>query len=58
MFKSIKGVLVEYGRGGHSSGHTHPKSAIIYATVLEAALAVLITDIGAKLEIAVETSDA
>jgi quercetin dioxygenase-like cupin family protein len=33
--KSIKGVLVEYGPGGHSPGHTHPKSAFIYATVLE-----------------------
>ena len=34
--KSIKGVLVEYGPGGYSPGHTHPKSAFIYATVLEA----------------------
>jgi quercetin dioxygenase-like cupin family protein len=33
--KSIKGVLVEYGPGGYSPGHTHPKSAFIYATVLE-----------------------
>jgi quercetin dioxygenase-like cupin family protein len=33
--KSIKGVLVEYGPGGLSPGHTHPKSAFIYATVLE-----------------------
>src|SRR6516225_8705441 len=33
--ESIKGVLVEYGPGGHSPGHTHPKSAFIYATVLE-----------------------
>lgn len=33
--KSVKGVLVEYGPGGHSPGHTHPKSAFIYATVLE-----------------------
>jgi len=32
--KSIKGVLVEYGPGGSSSAHTHPKSAFIYATVL------------------------
>ena len=36
--KSIKGVLVEYGPGGHSPGHTHPKSAFIYATVLEGAI--------------------
>ena len=33
--KSIKGVLVEYGPGGTSPAHTHPKSAFIYATVLE-----------------------
>jgi quercetin dioxygenase-like cupin family protein len=33
--KSIKGVLVEYGPGGSSPGHIHPKSAFIYATVLE-----------------------
>ena len=31
--KSIKGVLVEYGPGGYSSGHTHAKSAFICATV-------------------------
>src|SRR5215475_2447929 len=36
--KSIKGVLVEYGPGGYSSGHTHAKSAFIYATVLEGAI--------------------
>jgi quercetin dioxygenase-like cupin family protein len=33
--KSIKGVLVEYGPGGGSPGHTHARSAFIYATVLE-----------------------
>jgi len=33
--KSIKGVLVEYGPGGSSPPHTHARSAIIYATVLE-----------------------
>jgi quercetin dioxygenase-like cupin family protein len=33
--KSIKGVLVEYGPGGYSPGHKHPKSAFIYATLLE-----------------------
>ncbi len=33
--KSVKGVLVEYGPGGYSSAHTHAKSALIYATVLE-----------------------
>jgi quercetin dioxygenase-like cupin family protein len=26
-------VLVEYGPGGYSPGHTHAKSAFIYATV-------------------------
>jgi quercetin dioxygenase-like cupin family protein len=36
--KSIKSVLVEYGAGGYSQGHTHPKSAFIYATVLEGAI--------------------
>jgi quercetin dioxygenase-like cupin family protein len=36
--KSIKGVLVEYDPGGYSPGHTHPKSAFIYATVLEGAI--------------------
>jgi quercetin dioxygenase-like cupin family protein len=36
--KSMKGVLVEYGPGGSSSAHTHPKSAFIYATVLEGAI--------------------
>ena len=38
--KSIKGVLVEYGPGGHSPGHTHPKSAFIYATGLRGRSAV------------------
>jgi quercetin dioxygenase-like cupin family protein len=33
--KSMRGVLVEYGPGGSSRAHTHPKSAFIYATVLE-----------------------
>jgi quercetin dioxygenase-like cupin family protein len=36
--KSVKGVLVEYGPGGYSPGHMHPKSAFIYATVLEGAI--------------------
>jgi quercetin dioxygenase-like cupin family protein len=36
--KSIKGVLVEYGPGGASPAHTHPKSAFIYATVLQGAI--------------------
>jgi len=42
--KSIKGVLVEYGPGGHSPGHTHPASAFIYATVLEGAIASQVND--------------
>lgn len=33
--KSIKGILVEYAPGGFTPAHTHPKSAFIYATVLE-----------------------
>ncbi|ABB74298.1 cupin domain-containing protein [Nitrosospira multiformis] len=33
--KSMKGVLVEYEPGASSPAHTHPKSAFIYATVLE-----------------------
>src|SRR5512145_2724606 len=36
--KRVKGVLVEYGPGGYSPSHTHAKSAIIYATVLEGAV--------------------
>jgi quercetin dioxygenase-like cupin family protein len=42
--KSIKGVLVEYGPGGYSPGHTHAKSAFIYATVLEGAIRCQIND--------------
>src|SRR5499433_2513818 len=42
--KSIKGVLVEYGPGGSSPGHTHPKSAFIYATVLEGAIRSSVND--------------
>jgi quercetin dioxygenase-like cupin family protein len=42
--KSIKGVLVEYGPGGSSPGHTHPKSAFIYATVLEGAISSQVND--------------
>ena len=36
--KSMKGVLVEYGPGVATGGHIHPKSAFIYATVLEGAI--------------------
>ena len=42
--KSIKGVLVEYGPGGSSPAHTHPKSAFIYATVLEGAIRSAVND--------------
>jgi len=42
--KSIKGVLVDYGPGGYSPGHTHPKSAFIYATVLEGAIKSQVND--------------
>ena len=31
-------VLVEYSPGGYSPGHTHAKSAFIYATVLKGAI--------------------
>jgi quercetin dioxygenase-like cupin family protein len=42
--KSMKGVLVEYGPGGYSPGHMHPKSAFIYATVLEGAIRSQVND--------------
>jgi quercetin dioxygenase-like cupin family protein len=42
--KSVKGVLVEYGPGGHSPGDTHPKSAFIGATVLEGAIRSQVND--------------
>jgi quercetin dioxygenase-like cupin family protein len=42
--KSMKGVLVEYGPGGSSPGHMHPKSAFIYATVLEGAIRSQVND--------------
>ncbi|MBB3388863.1 quercetin dioxygenase-like cupin family protein [Rhizobium sp. BK275] len=42
--KSMKGVLVEYGPGGFSDGHTHPSSAFIYATVLEGAIRSRVND--------------
>jgi len=42
--KSIKGVLVEYGPGDASPAHTHPKSAFIYATVLEGAIRTSVND--------------
>ena len=42
--KSIKGVLVEYGPGGSTPGHMHPKSAFIYATVLVGAIRSQVND--------------
>lgn len=42
--KSIKGVLVEYGPGEASPAHIHPKSAFIYATVLEGAIRTSVND--------------
>src|SRR5262245_12744309 len=42
--KSIKGVLVEYDPGGSSPAHMHPKSAFIYATVLEGAIRSQVND--------------
>ena len=43
--KSIKSVLVEYGPGGYSPGHMHPKSAFIYATVLDGAISSQVNDL-------------
>lgn len=42
--KSIRGVLVEYAPGGSTPCHTHPKSAFIYATVLEGAITSQVND--------------
>ena len=42
--KSLKGVLVAYGPGGSSPGHTHPTSAFIYATVLAGAIRSQVND--------------
>lgn len=42
--KSMKGVLVEYAPGGSTPAHTHPKSAFIYATVLEGAIRSQVND--------------
>jgi quercetin dioxygenase-like cupin family protein len=42
--KSIKSVLVEYGPRGYSPGHTHPKCAFIYVTVLEGAIRCQVND--------------
>lgn len=42
--KSMRGVLVEYGPGAASPAHTHPKTAFIYATVLEGAVRIQVND--------------
>lgn len=42
--KSMEGVLVEYAPGGSSPAHTHPRSAFIYATVLEGAIRSQVND--------------
>lgn len=42
--KSVRGVLVEYGPGGHNPSHTHPKSAFISATVIEGSIKSQIND--------------
>ena len=42
--KSMKGVLVEYGPGVASTGHMHPRSAFIYASVLEGAIRTSVND--------------
>ena len=42
--KSIRGVLVEYAPGGTSPAHLHPRSAFIYATVLEGAIRSQVND--------------
>ena len=41
---SMRGVLVEYQPGGSSPAHTHPKTAFIYATVLEGAIRSKVND--------------
>ncbi|SIT46040.1 Cupin 2 conserved barrel domain protein (fragment) [Paraburkholderia piptadeniae] len=38
-------MLAEYGPGGYSPGHTHPKSAFIYSTVLEGAIRSKVNDV-------------
>jgi quercetin dioxygenase-like cupin family protein len=40
----MKGILVEYGPGTRAPGHIHPKSAFIYATVLEGSIRTSVND--------------
>src|SRR4051812_18470803 len=42
--KSMRGLLVQYEPGAKSPGHTHPRSAFIYATVLEGAIRSQVND--------------
>jgi quercetin dioxygenase-like cupin family protein len=42
--KSIRCVLVEYAPGGRSPAHLHPKSAFVYATVLEGSIRSQVND--------------
>jgi quercetin dioxygenase-like cupin family protein len=42
--KSMKGILVEYGPGVTTGAHIHPKSAFIYATVLEGVIRTSVND--------------
>jgi quercetin dioxygenase-like cupin family protein len=42
--KSIRYVLVEYAPGGRSPAHLHPKSAFVYATVLEGSIRSQVND--------------
>jgi quercetin dioxygenase-like cupin family protein len=42
--KSMRAVLVVYPPGGASAAHTHPKSAFIYATVLEGSVTSKVND--------------
>ncbi|HEY6631879.1 MAG TPA: cupin domain-containing protein [Rhizobiaceae bacterium] len=42
--KSMRGVLVKYEPGGNSPAHLHPRSAFIYATVLEGAIRSKVND--------------
>ena len=42
--KSLRAILVEYGPGAGSPSHRHPKSAFIYATVLEGAIRSKVND--------------
>ena len=42
--KSLRAVIVDYGPGGGSPSHRHPKSAFIYARVLEGAIKSKVND--------------